>query len=225
MRRALTLWGVTVFVWVLLFGSPAAFWLGWLPWSQGWAPQGISGTLWQGQAQRLGQLSALRWSLAPTANGVKAELRGIVLEYQWHLLLNGWPWAWTARLEAPGHRPQAATALRMAGAWQGHLLLRGTGSRCLSSEGSLFAPRLDLLAPWGMPLGAARVSLDCRSRVKLQASLVQPGAHRLSFDGDLQARHGVLSGDFETESELAALVRQFGMMTPVERQFGRPLDW
>lgn len=225
MRGALTFWGVTVFVLVLLFGSPAAFWLGWLPWAQGWAPQGVSGTLWQGQAQRLGHLSTLRWSLAPSTNGIKAELRGVALEYQWHLQLKGWPWAWTARLGTPKQRPQGASVVHVAGAWQGHLLLRGAGTSCLSSEGSLTAPRLDLLSPWGMPLGAARVSLDCRASVTLQATLVQPGGHRLGFDGYLLGRHGVLSGDFETQSEIAALVRQFGLMTATQRQFSTALDW
>lgn len=225
MRRALALWGVAVFLVALLLGSPAAFWLGGLPWPPGWAPQSVSGTLWQGQAQHLGQLSALRWSLAPTLAGGRAELRGVALEQQWRLQLDGWPWAWTARLDTLGNGPQADTPVRLAGDWQGHIQLRGARATCLSSEGNLSVARLDLLAPWGMPLGAARVDLDCQTGIRLRASLLRPGAHRLGFEGDLLARHGTLSGDFEAQSELAALVRQFGLMAPAERQFARALDW
>jgi general secretion pathway protein N len=225
MRRGLTLWGLAVFCVLVLLGSPAAFWVRGFSWPAGWAPQGVSGTLWQGQAQRMGQLSALSWSLSPSLDGVLGEWRGVALEHQWQLRLKGWPWAWNARLEALGHVPQAATAVRVAGNWQGHVQVHGAGAHCVNSEGELFAPRLALLAPWGMPLGAARLSLDCQASVRLKASLLQPGMHQLGFDGDLPARRAALSGDFEEASELAALLRQFGLLQSTQRHFAKTLDW
>ncbi|TLX61341.1 hypothetical protein DN824_01045 [Stutzerimonas nosocomialis] len=224
MRPALLVWALAVFVLVALAGAPAAFWSRWIPWPEGWAPQAVSGTLWRGQAERLGALAPLRWRVR-LADGPALEVSAGALQRDWHAVVRGWPWAWQATLEDGGPGPASGELVRLEGAWQGSVLVRGQGRRCVAAEGGLHAPRLVLIAPWGMPLGRGDLELDCTGPPRLNARLERAGHHRFALTALRDARRSDLAGSVEPGSELAALLRQFGLIDAGQQRFETSMSW
>lgn len=223
MKRWLILWSLVVFAFVMLLGSPAAFWARWVDWPDGWEPQAVSGTLWQGQAQQIGLFGPVNWRLLLVGPG--ADVRAGALQRHWHLQLRGWPWQWRASLEEDGSTATPEQPISLEGNWEGRIDVRGRGQQCLSSEGRLIALRLDLLSPWAMPLGEGELKLDCSSQMRLLARLDRSGQHRFALDANLEARNTQLNGTVEKDSELGGLLRQFGLLKPGQRDFETRFDW
>lgn len=223
MKRWAILWAVAVFSGALLLGAPVSFWARWINWPDGWQPQALSGSLWQGQAAQLGPLGPVNWQL--TLVGPRAEVRAGALQRQWHLQIEGWPWQWQARLEDAGSLVTPEQPFSLEGDWQGHIEVSGRGRRCLSSKGSLRALQLDLLSPWAMPLGQAELRLACQAQTHLLARLEHPDQHQLALDTNLEGRTTELSGRVEKTSELSGLLRQFGLLGQDQQTLQSRLDW
>ncbi len=223
MKRWLVIWGLVVFTFAVLLGSPAAFWARWVDWPDGWQPQAVSGTLWQGQAQQIGPFGPVSWQLVIVGPG--ADVRAGALQRQWRLQVRGWPWQWRASLEEDGSTATPEQPVALEGNWDGRIEVRGRGQRCLSSEGSLIAPRLDLLSPWAMPLGEGELTFDCMGQPRLLARLERSGQHRFALDANLEARSTELNGTVENESELGGLLRQFGLLGQGQQDFQTRFDW
>ncbi|OEC33828.1 general secretion pathway protein N [Pseudomonas cuatrocienegasensis] len=223
MKRWAILWAVAVFSGALLLGAPVSFWARWVNWPDGWQPQALSGSLWQGQAAQLGPLGPVSWQLALV--GPRAEVRAGALQRQWHLQIEGWPWQWQARLKDAGSLVTPEQPFSLEGDWQGHIEVSGRGRRCLSSTGSLRATQLDLLAPWTMPLGQAELTLDCQDHTHLLARLERAGQHQIAVDVQLAARTTEIDGRVASNSQLSGLLRQIGVLEQGQQAFQTRFTW
>jgi general secretion pathway protein N len=219
------LWGALVLSVTLLLQAPAAFYLNRLPWPDDWRPTGVSGSVWNGQADRLGVLHSLSWQLQPWTAPMRLTVG--FQQQQWQLSVAGWPWAWRAEL-APGQAsPQRtpATGFSLDGQWQGRLQIQGRGVTCLSAQGQLQAQNLGLLAPWLLPLGNATIDLQCMAGAQMRGTVVQTGEHRLDWSANLTARQLGIKGQLEAEAALTPLLIQAQWMAVGQRGFSRELKW
>ncbi|SDH80116.1 general secretion pathway protein N [Pseudomonas flavescens] len=219
MTRRAWLWGLLVFALTLLVELPARWLLAPLP-----VPlAGISGSIWQGQAERLGDLGPLRWDWQPwrlMAQG-SAGYQG----QRWQLQVSGWPWRWHASLQPASDPHTLATGYRLAGQWQGMIELTGSGARCLSADGHLQADGLALLAPWQLDLGQARLALDCRAGWKLAGQLSLAGQHHAELAADLLARQARLTGRVEPGAALRPVLVSAQWLAPGVTEVARSIRW
>jgi len=222
-KRWLVAWGLIAFAVVVLLGSPAAFWARLVDWPNGWRPQSVSGTLWDGRAQQIGPLGPVSWQLGLA--GPVADVQIGALQRRWLVTLRGWPWQWQASLRDDGSTATSEQQVQLEGEWGGQVDIRGRGQECTSSSGSLTAARLDLLAPWAMPLGKGELRIDCSGSPRLHARLEQAGQHRFVLVANLSARTTELEGTATNASEFAGLLRQFGLLGPGQEAFQARFGW
>lgn len=219
MRRGSVVWMCLVFALTLLVELPAD----WLARGLGLPARDVSGSLWQGQAQQLGPLGPLRWTVQPWRLQASAQLG---LQGQgWHLRGEGWPWRW--RLEAAAMGPQATVHMdyRLAGQWRGTLRMQGAGSECQASEGRLTVADLALSEPWSLGLGQGWLEMDCRSGWHLRGQLAQPGQHQLSVDADLPGGRAQVLFELQPEAALTPLLRGAQWLGPQALVGQRDLRW
>jgi general secretion pathway protein N len=219
MTRRRWLWALLVFAITPLVELPARWALAPLP-----VPlAGISGSLWHGQAERLGDLGPLHWRWQPWQ--LRAQASAGYQGQRWQLQVSGWPWAWRASLQ-PADDPQTlVTGYRLAGRWQGTIELKGTGSRCLSADGHLQADGLALLAPWQLDLGQARLALDCRAGWKLAGQLSLAGQHQADLAADLLTRQARLTGRVEPGAALQPVLVSAQWLAPGSSEVARSIRW
>ncbi|MBX8567560.1 type II secretion system protein N [Pseudomonas cichorii] len=217
MSRKLWMLGALVFVLTLLLNMPAAFLARFVPWTPGWQPQGVAGTLWHGRAERLGSVGPVSWSLRPWIG------QGLVSagfqQQVWELKLQGWPWEWTAELAPAGTLVTPATAYVVDGRWQGRLLMQGRGAKCTSGEGNLQGNDLAVLSPWMVVLGNAHLRLECLDGLKLLADIRREGEHRFEIGLEPVTRRMKVSGQVEPTAMVTPLLVQSGMLKAGSSQF------
>lgn len=219
MTRLRWLWALLVFVMTLLVELPARWLLAPLP-----VPlAGISGSIWQGQVERLGDLGPLRWNWQPWR--LSAQASAGYQGQRWRLQVSGWPWAWHASLQPASDPHTFATGYRLAGQWQGSIELQGRGTRCLSANGNLQGEGLALLAPWQLDLGQARVTLDCRAGWKLAGQLSLAGQHQADLAADLLARQARLTGRVEPGAALQPVLVSAQWLAPGSSEVARSIRW
>ena len=172
-RRGLG-WMLLVFCLTLLAGLPAR----WLLKAAPWPAQDVAGSVWQGQAARIGEVGPLSWRVRPWAVQVQAGYQG----QRWGLEWRGWPWDWQASAMPMGPVSRVASAYRLGGEWSGRLSLRGAGRRCVAGEGALVADELALVAPWSLALGRGEVRVACSEGWRLSAQLALAGQHRMALE-------------------------------------------
>ena len=221
MTRKLWALGASIFILTLILNVPAALVARLFDWPSGWQPQGVSGTVWSGQAQSVGEIGPLVWRLRPWMG--QGELSAGYQQQAWDLTIDGWPWSWRAQLMPGAPLVTPASSYALDGHWQGKLDIRGRGSRCTASEGELSGQDMALLSPWMMVLGNATLRLDCRDGVQLLAEVRREGEHR--FDVRLLpfARRASISGQVEPEASVTPLLIQAGMLKAGESRFEKTL--
>ncbi|MFF7063235.1 hypothetical protein [Pseudomonas sp. NPDC008258] len=219
MSRKAVAWVLLVFGLTLLVELPA----GWVARGFDLPMQAARGSLWQGQAQQLGPVGPLRWSVQPWRMQATAQLG--FQGQAWQLRAEGWPWRW--RIEAAAMEPQAtvATDYRLAGLWQGVVRMQGEGRQCLGSQGRVTVTDLALSAPWSLGLGQGWLEMDCRSGWRLRGQLAQQGQHQLSVDADLPARRAQVAFELQPESTLTPLLRGAQWLGPQALAGQRDLRW
>lgn len=219
MTRKLWGLGVAVFILTLLLNIPAAFVARFIPWTPDWQPMAVTGTLWSGRMDRLGVVGPLEWRLQPWIG------QGIVSagfqQRSWELQLNGWPWAWQARLAPAALQMTPLTGFVVDGDWQGSVHIKGSGARCRSSEGELRGRDLALITPWTVVLGGAQLRLDCREGLRLLADVQREGEHR--FEGWMEPAVGrvKLNGKVEPDAMVTPLLVQAGLLKAGASEFER----
>ncbi|WP_313327712.1 hypothetical protein [Pseudomonas qingdaonensis] len=181
-----------VFCLTLLAGLPAR----WLFKAAPWPAQDVAGSVWQGQAGRIGDVGPLSWQVRPWAVQVQAGYQG----QRWGLVLRGWPWDWQASVMPQGPASRVASAYRLGGEWSGQLALSGRGARCVSGQGALVADQLALVAPWTLALGRGEVRVVCNEGWRLSARLAAAGQHHLALDAGVAG--GTLQGQLEQGAAL-----------------------
>lgn len=212
-------WVVLVFVLTLLVELPAS----WVMRAFGLPARDVSGSLWQGEAQQLGPVGPLRWTLQPWRLQADAQLG--FQGQAWQLRAAGWPWRW--RLEASAVAAQATvlTDYRLAGQWRGALRMQGAGRQCRVSEGRVTVADLALSEPWSLGLGQGWLEMDCRSGWHLRGQLAQQGQHQLAVDADLPARRAQVLFQLQPEAELTPLLRGAQWLGPQALAGQRDLRW
>ncbi|MDD1014260.1 type II secretion system protein N [Pseudomonas rubra] len=215
MRRAA--WVALVFSLTLLVELPASWLL------KPVAAQGVSGSLWQGQAQRIGQVGPVAWHWQPWR--LQARLNIGFQGQDWQVRLAGWPWDWQARVEPLGVIATEPSNYRLSGAWRGRVDVQGSGGRCRVGEGAIGAAELILVSPWSLSLGASQVRIDCSTGLHLLAQLQLQGQHQFSLDADLMQRRGRLQGVVEPGATLAPLLQSGQWLKPDQSGLSRTLKW
>ncbi|WP_085673421.1 MULTISPECIES: type II secretion system protein N [unclassified Pseudomonas] len=217
-RRGL-LWCGLVFTLTLLVELPAA----WVVRGIGLSARDVSGSVWQGQAQQLGPVGPLRWTLQPWRMQANAELG--FQGQAWQLRTEGWPWRW--RLDAAALAPQATapTDYRLAGQWQGGLRMQGSGRQCQSSEGRVSVTDLALSEPWSLGLGQGWVEMDCRAGWRLRGQFVQQGQHELKLEADLLAHQATILLDLQPDAGLTAVLRGIQWLGPQALSGQKKVQW
>ncbi|KAB0550862.1 type II secretion system protein N [Pseudomonas argentinensis] len=219
MSRRAWLWALLVFALTMLVELPARWLLAPLP-----VPlAGISGSIWQGQAERLGDLGPLRWAWQPWR--ARAQASAGYQGQRWQLQISGWPWRWHAALQPTSDPHTLATDYRLAGQWQGRIVLSGSAARCRSAEGQLQVDGLALQSPWQLELGQARLALDCSTRWKLAGQLSLAGQHHADLAADLFARQARLTGRVEPGAALQPLLVSAQWLAPGGTQVARTIRW
>lgn len=215
MSRKGLAWMFLVFGLTLLAGLPA----GWLLPLAPWPTEGVSGSLWQGRAVRLGQVGAVTWRIRPWATTMEAGYQA----QRWRFELQGWPWAWQATLGPSGPSGGGLPGYRLNGEWQGQLQLRGTGGRCVSAAGQVAATELALVAPWSLPLGHGEVRIECDKDWRLQARLHLAGQHQALLR--VGAQGAVLEGRVEQGAALYPVLLGAQWLAPGTESLRRTFKW
>lgn len=219
MKRRGWLWALLVFTVTLLAELPARWVLA--PLSVPLA--GISGSLWHGHAERLGDLGPLHWQWQPWR--LRAQASAGYQGQRWQLEVAGWPWAWQASLQPVSDPHTRVTGYRLAGQWQGRIVLTGNAARCRSAEGHVQVDGLALQAPWQLELGQARLALECSSGWKLAGQLSLAGEHQADLAADLLARQARLTGRVEPGAALQPLLVSAQWLAPGGTQVARNIRW
>lgn len=212
-------WVVLVFVVSVLVELPATWVLG----AFGLPMRDASGSLWQGQAQRLGPVGPLHWTVQPWRLQADAQLG--FQGQAWQLHAEGWPWRWQLEARAMGAQVTVATDYRLAGQWQGALRVQGAGRQCRASEGRMTVTDLALSQPWSLGLGQGWLEMDCRSGWHLRGQLAQQGQHQLAVDADLPARRAQVVVELQPEAALTPLLRGMQWLGPQALAGQRDLRW
>lgn len=196
MRARVLLWPALVCAVTLLVELPA----GWLV-----PGRAVSGSLWHGQAEQVGDVGPLSWQWRPWR--LQAEVRLAYQGQAWLARLSGWPWRWRAEVEALEAAPSVPVAYRLAGQWQGHVRVNGVWRQCDDSEGRLQVSDLALVTPWSLSLGQGWLEMRCAGDWRLQGALALQGQHQLDLDADLLARRARLDFEVQPEAALTPLLR------------------
>ncbi|MGF6591479.1 type II secretion system protein N [Pseudomonas sp. 2835] len=215
MKRAA--WFGLVFVLSLLAALPANWLLAPV------AAEGVSGSLWQGQAQRLGPVGPVVWHWQPWRLQAQVELG--FQGQSWQVQVAGWPWNWRAAVEPMKRTLTAPSAYRLTGEWSGRIDVQGSGRQCQGSQGEIGVNGLALDAPWSVPLGAGLVRIDCSAGMHLLARLQLQGQHEGELDADLLARRGKLQGEVTTGTALYPLLLAAGWLKTDTPRMSRNLKW
>ncbi|CAI8787445.1 type II secretion system protein N [Pseudomonas donghuensis] len=210
-------WFSLVFLVSVLAGLPANWLLAPM------AAQGVSGSLWQGQAQRLGQVGPLAWHWQPWR--LQAQVNLGFQGQDWQLKVAGWPWNWTAAVEPLQRTLAMPLSYRLTGEWTGRIEVQGSGRQCQGSQGEIAGHNLALVAPWSVPLGATRVRVDCSVGMHLLAQLQLQGQHQFELDADLRQRRGRLQGAVEPGATLAPVLLSAQWLKPDDSRLSRRLKW
>ncbi|PYB72633.1 general secretion pathway protein GspN [Pseudomonas sp. LB-090624] len=217
-RRGMA-WSVLVFVLTLLVELPAD----WVARAFGLPARDVIGSLWQGQAQQLGPVGPLRWTLQPWRLQANAQLG--FQGQAWQLRAEGWPWRWRLEASAVGAQATVLTDYRLAGQWQGTLRVQGAGRECRSSEGRVTVTDLALSKPWSLGLGQGWLEMDCHSGWRLRGQLVQQGQHQLALDADLPGNRAQVAFALQPEAALTPLLRGVQWLGPQALSGQRDLRW
>ncbi|QBF25446.1 general secretion pathway protein GspN [Pseudomonas tructae] len=215
MRRAA--WVALVFSLTLLAELPASWLL------KPVTARGVSGSLWQGQAQRIGPVGPVAWHWQPWR--LQAQMNIGFQGQDWQLRLGGWPWDWHAYVEPLGAIATGSSSYRLSGQWKGRIEAQGSGGQCRVGEGEIGAAELTLVSPWSLTLGATRVRIDCSSGLHLLAQLQLQGQHQFSVDADLMQRRGRLQGSVEPGALLAPVLQSGQWLKPGNTALSRNLKW
>ncbi|CAK16959.1 putative type II secretion system protein N [Pseudomonas entomophila L48] len=185
--------------------------------------EGVMGSLWQGQAMRLGAVGPLRWELRPWRRDVQ-----VWMGFQgqgWRLHASGWPWLWQAEVEALSAQSSVAQGYRLAGLWQGVLHMRGSGGRCREAQGRLEVNDLALVEPWSLGLGQGGIEMSCADGWQVSGYLAQDGQHRLAVSGDLLARRAQVSVEVQPNAALTPVLRGGQWLGAEALQGQREIRW
>lgn len=212
-------WVLLVFGLTLLIELPAS----WLTRGLGWPVTGVSGTVWQGQAERMGPVGPIDWHWRPWR--LQAQALVGVQGQGWALDVRGWPWDWQARVTAQQARASAPSEYRLAGQWQGAIQLTGHGRRCSAAQGRITVTDLALTAPWSLGLGKGELEMDCRQGWRLLGRLDLAGQHQASVNADLLARQAQLQVRVEESAAITPLLRSTQLLAPGGRELQRRLGW
>ncbi|WP_331832537.1 hypothetical protein VUG52_05640 [Pseudomonas sp. LH21] len=219
MKRWAGLWMALVFCLTLLAELPAR----WLVAGVGLPAEGVSGSLWQGQAERMGAAGPVQWTWRPWQRDLQVRLG--FQGQGWQGRLSGWPWRWQAGLQAVGAQPSAVLGYRLTGQWQGGISLQGSGQRCLAAEGRITVADLALSAPWSLGLGQGTLEMDCHQGWRLVAGLVRQGQHQLGLEADLVARRAQLDFAMSADAGLTPVLRGLQWLGPEDSVGQRRLSW
>lgn len=219
MSRRRWLWALLVFGLTLLIELPARWLLAPLPLAQA----GVQGSLWHGQASRLGDLGVVEWRWQPWR--LRLQVDAAYQRQHWQLRVNGWPWSWRASLQPGASDAVAVTRYQLAGQWQGALNMQGRGLSCMAAEGSLQANDLALLAPWQLQLGHVQLRMECQGGWLLLGQLQQAGQHQAELRADLLTRRAKLTGRIEPDSALQPLLVSARWLPAGGTQVARDIRW
>ncbi|RRV06016.1 hypothetical protein EGJ27_15125 [Pseudomonas sp. v388] len=223
MNRRIWIIGGVVLALTVLLNLPASLIARTISWPPGWQPEGISGTLWSGNAVSVGPIGPLIWKWRPWM--AEAQFSGGFQQQAWDLSVTGWPWAWQADLLPGEPLITPPSAYTLDGHWKGRLQLRGRGSRCTASEGELRSEDMALLAPWMMVLGNATLNVDCREALQVLADVRREGEHRFTVNAEPLARRATIAGEVEPQASVTPLLRQAGILKVGESRFEKTLGW
>ncbi|MDH0304957.1 MULTISPECIES: general secretion pathway protein GspN [unclassified Pseudomonas] len=215
MSRRAGAWLGLVFILTLLAQWPA----GWL----GLPLQGVTGSLWQGQAARLGTVGPLRWDLNPWR--LEAQLWLGFQGQGWQARLKGWPWRWQAEVEALGRRYSVPQGYRLGGQWQGVMRLQGAGRQCQAAQGRITVNDLALVEPWSLGLGQGAIEMRCQGGWRLSGNLRLPGQHQLVLDADLPGRRATVDIEVQPEAGLTPVLRGVQWLGAEALQGQRVVRW
>ncbi|MGG5291146.1 hypothetical protein [Pseudomonas shirazensis] len=214
MRARVLLWPALVCAVTLLVELPA-----------GWLVPGrvVSGSLWHGQAEQVGDVGPLSWQWRPWR--LQAEVRLAYQGQAWLARLSGLPWRWRAEVEALEAAPSVPVAYRLPGQWQGHVRVNGVWRQCAGSEGRLQVSDLALVTPWSLGLGQGWLEMRCAGDWRLQGALALQGQHQLNLDADLLARRARLGFEVQPEAALTPLLRGAQWLGPQAVKGERLVRW
>ncbi|MHC6227072.1 hypothetical protein ACYU03_20255 [Pseudomonas sp. X10] len=219
MSRRSLLWGMLVFGLTLLVELPASWLTRWLA----LPVEGVSGSLWHGQARQAGPVGPLRWDWQPWRLWAQAQFG-----YQgqaWQVQLQGWPWNWRADLQADGAQPTALSDYRLAGQWRGAIHLLGAGRQCRGAVGRIAADDLALVAPWSLALGQGWLQIDCSDGWRLVGHMALAQQHQAALDADLLARQAQLDVAVQADAALLPLLRSSQWLGPEATRLQRRITW
>ncbi len=219
MSRSGWLWVVLVFSLTLLVQWPA----NWLVRGLALPAEGVTGTLWQGQAHQLGDVGPLRWHWQPWRLQAAAQFG--YQGQQWEVQLRGWPWDWQARLQTLGIQHTAEAGYRLAGQWQGAIHLVGAGRRCQAAQGRIAVDDLALVAPWSLGLGQGWLQVDCSQGWHLTGQLGLAGQHRVALAADLLVGQAKLQVELQADAALLPLLRSSQWLGPQATRLERRITW
>lgn len=219
MNRRARLWVALVFGLTLLLELPAS----WLARALALPAEGISGSLWQGQARQVGEVGPLHWHWRPWRLHAQARLG--YQGQEWEVQLRGWPWDWHAQLQALGRRPSGGSEVRLAGQWRGTIQLRGGGRQCRHAQGRIAVDDLALVSPWSLGLGQGWLQVDCSQGWHLLGQLALAGQHQAALDADLLARQAQLQVQLQADAALLPILRGSRWLDAGETRVQRQVSW
>ncbi|MBF8779864.1 general secretion pathway protein GspN [Pseudomonas fulva] len=212
-------WLLLVFCLTLLVELPAA----WVVRALGLPAEQVSGSLWHGEARRLGMAGPLHWDWRPWR--AEAIARFGFQGQGWQAQATGWPWAWQVELQALQPQRTVEANYRIVGQWQGSIRLRGANRRCQAAQGRLEVTDLALSAPWSLALGQGHVQMDCRQGWRLLGHLNLAGQHQASLDADLPGRRAQLRVEVQKDAAIAPVLRGARWLDEGRASLDRRLSW
>lgn len=215
MSRKGLAWALLVFALTLLAGLPARWLSPLLP----WPVEALSGTVWQGQAARVGAVGPLNWRLRPWAAQVQAAYQG----QRWQVEWEGWPWNWQFTAQPLGAAVSVTSVYRLSGDWQGRVQVRGVGRRCVAAEGRIAVNELALVAPWSLALGRGEVRVECGADWRVLVQLELAGQHALALQAGIAG--GTLEGQVETGAAVYPLLVGGQWLQPGSQAMRRTFRW
>lgn len=219
MSRRAALWVVLVFGLTLLLELPAS----WLARALALPAEGVSGSLWQGEARQVAEVGPLRWRWQPWR--LHGQARFGYQGQEWEVQLRGWPWDWHAQLQALGARPGGVSAYRLAGQWKGAIRLQGAGRQCRGAEGRIVVDDLALITPWSLGLGQGWLQVDCSKGWHLAGQLTLAGQHQAALDANLLARQAQLNVELQADAALLPVLRASRWLDTGATRMQRLISW
>lgn len=212
-------WLALVFCLTLAIELPVSWLVGLL----GLPAEGVVGSLWHGQAARLGVVGPVQWQWRPWQQHLQVR---IGFQGQgWQARLKGWPWRWQAGVQALGPQYSVGQGYRLAGQWQGAVSFSGAGQQCRAAEGSITVADLALSDPFALGLGHGELHLDCRQGWRLMGQLAQQGQHQLNLDADLLQRRAQVAYVLQADAALTPVLRGLQWLGPEQTAGQRRVSW